>query len=225
MHIAIYSHAGDDLAGIARSLPGHDCRSLALASDLPRLAPHLLIIDMHSAAEQLDPLLAAAAAMPVLLLTADQPAELATLNRVLQTHSQPRLLGIEFKPWQRHALAARVRLLLQLAYPNHNQNPTQQFGDYRFEPATHSVAHARWRVRLTHKEFALALLLFSHLGQPLSRAYLQESIWENDPDTATRTIDTHIARLRSKLQLKPDHGYRLATVYGYGYQLERLSPT
>jgi len=65
-------------------------------------------------------------------------------------------------------------------------------------------------------------LLLSHLGRPLSRAFIQERIWGAEPELPTRTIDTHVSRVRSKLMLKPGQGYRLATVYGYGYQLERL---
>jgi DNA-binding response OmpR family regulator len=78
-------------------------------------------------------------------------------------------------------------------------------------------------VDMTHKEFSLALLLFNNLGRPLSRAYILESVWSRDIEIPTRTIDTHISRVRSKLALVPANGYRLAPVYSYGYRLEQVS--
>ncbi|MBB3212536.1 DNA-binding response OmpR family regulator [Herbaspirillum sp. Sphag1AN] len=226
MQIAILSQTGSDIALISRNLSPHHCQGVPTAADLPALSAQLLIIDLATAGQQLTALLQRAheQAIPVLLLVADQPNELAILTALRREHASWHLLDAEFKPLQRHAINARVRLLLRLAYPDYQDIPVQQIGDYLFEPATYRVRHGEHSVALTSKEFALALLLFRHLGRPLSRAYLQESIWgpESEDALPTRTIDTHIARLRSKLQLKPEHGFRLATVYGYGYQLEQL---
>lgn len=227
MQIAILSHTGSDIALITRTLSTHHCQSVATAAELTGLATQLLIIDLATAGQQLNALIQRAheQAVPVLLLVADLPNELATLTTLRRAYTNWQWLDAEFKPLQRHAINARVRLLLRLAYPDYQDNiPVQQIGDYLFEPATYRVHYGEHSVALTSKEFALALLLFRHLGRPLSRAYLQESIWgpESEDALPTRTIDTHIARLRSKLQLKPEQGFRLATVYGYGYQLEQL---
>ncbi|HMO42855.1 MAG TPA: helix-turn-helix domain-containing protein [Phenylobacterium sp.] len=73
---------------------------------------------------------------------------------------------------------------------------------------------------MTAKEFALALTLFRNANRPLSRAYLMETVWGRRPDLATRTLDAHVSRLRSKLNLHPEQGYRLAPVYSFGYRLE-----
>jgi DNA-binding response OmpR family regulator len=116
---------------------------------------------------------------------------------------------------------------MQRAYPDHPAQQWQQFGAFRFESPAGVVHYGGNVILLTQKEFALATLLLSNLGRPLSRLYLQESIWgpEQEDELPTRTIDTHISRVRSKLGLKPANGFRLSTVYGYGYQLERLDPT
>jgi len=219
MHISIFSRSADDLALIARSLPAHDCEAVQQRADLRRAQAQLLIVDMAEAGEHLAEILQAAT-IPVLLLAGDAPVELAALSE----YAGGRLVESEFKPLRRHALAARVALLLQRAYPEHDERQVQQFGDYRFETPANLVTHAGVPVTLTQKEFALALLLFASLGRPLSRVTLQESVWGAEDDNAvpTRTIDTHISRVRNKLALKPENGYRLSTVYGYGYQLERL---
>ncbi|MFN5354833.1 MAG: helix-turn-helix domain-containing protein, partial [Burkholderiaceae bacterium] len=75
---------------------------------------------------------------------------------------------------------------------------------------------------LTRKEFLLALLFFRHLGRPLSRATIHEAVWPKVAELNSRSLDTHISRVRSKLALRPENGYRLAPVYSYGYQLEGL---
>ena len=76
---------------------------------------------------------------------------------------------------------------------------------------------------LTAKEFGLALLLFRNVHRALSRGHILEAIWGRNPDLPTRTLDMHISRIRTKLELRPENGYRLAPVYSYGYRLEQLT--
>lgn len=223
MHIAIFSSSSTDLALIALSLPAHDCHGMQHLAEVRRTHPQLLIVDIASAGAQLTEIMkiAQTAMIPLLLLTSDGAHESAALL----AYADDRLIESEFKPLRRHAIAARVRLLLQRAYPEHDERQVQQFGSHVFESPAHVVAHAGRNTVLTKKEFALALLLFNNLGRPLSRAYLQESIWglEDENGLPTRTIDTHVSRVRNKLNLKPENGFRLGTVYGYGYQLEKLT--
>ena len=56
----------------------------------------------------------------------------------------------------------------------------------------------------------------------LSRSHILEAVWGRNPDLPTRTLDMHVSRVRTKLRLRPEHGFRLAPVYSYGYRLERL---
>jgi DNA-binding response OmpR family regulator len=71
----------------------------------------------------------------------------------------------------------------------------------------------------------VALTLFRNLNRALSRSYLLDTIWGSDPDLSSRTLDMHISRVRSKLNLRPDAGFRLTPVYSYGYRLERIEAT
>lgn len=126
------------------------------------------------------------------------------------------------KPVRRGELVARVQALLRRTYPAQNAVEQIQFGNYVFESRTGRLTVAGQPVELTHKEFDLALLFFRNLGRPLSRAYILESVWARDIDVPSRTMDTHVSRVRSKLKLRPEHGYRLAPVYSYGYRLEQM---
>jgi len=57
----------------------------------------------------------------------------------------------------------------------------------------------------------------------LSRNHLFEAVWGKSTEINSRTIDTHVSRLRTRLGLAPENGWRLASVYQHGYRLERLS--
>lgn len=127
------------------------------------------------------------------------------------------------KPLRRGELLARVQALLRRAYPTQNVVEQIQFGDYIFEARTGRLTASGQSIDVTQKEFDLALLFFRNLGRPLSRAYILEAVWSRDIEIPSRTMDTHVSRVRSKLQLRPENGFRLAPVYSYGYRLEQLA--
>lgn len=127
------------------------------------------------------------------------------------------------KPIRRGELVARVQALLRRAYPTQNAVEQIQFGQYIFETRTGRLTMDGKSVELTQKEFDLALLFFRNIGRPLSRAYILEAVWARDVEIPSRTMDTHVSRVRSKLNLRPEHGFRLAPVYSYGYRLEQIS--
>lgn len=97
----------------------------------------------------------------------------------------------------------------------------ETFGDHVFDQVAMTVTVGGRPVALTAKEFGLALLLFRNLGRPLSRGHIMESVWGRMPDVPTRTLDAHVSQVRKRLGLRPEHGFRLSSVYGFGYLLER----
>jgi DNA-binding response OmpR family regulator len=76
-------------------------------------------------------------------------------------------------------------------------------------------------VALTSKEYGLAALLLRNVGRPLSRAHIMELVWGRMPDLPSRTLDAHVSQIRRRLGLRPENGFRLGSVYGFGYLLER----
>ena len=126
------------------------------------------------------------------------------------------------KPVRRGELVARVSALLRRAYPSQNSAEQLQFGPYTFETRPGRLLKDGSVIDVTQKEFSLALLFFRNIGRPLSRAYIHESVWVRDNDVPSRTMDTHVSRVRNKLHLRPENGFRLVPVYSYGYRLEKL---
>ena len=126
------------------------------------------------------------------------------------------------KPLRRGELVARVQALLRRAYPSQNGAEQLQFGPYIFETRPGRLLMDGAVIDVTHKEFYLALLFFRNIGRPLSRAYIHEAVWIRETDVPSRTMDTHVSRVRNKLQLRPENGFRLVPVYSYGYRLEKL---
>ena len=132
------------------------------------------------------------------------------------------------KPARVGELSARVQGLLRRAY-QHGRADRYDWEPYRFDPKLHTVNIDGRTVQLTQKEFELSLLLFRNLGRLLSRKHLLESVWSltNPPETnlMSRSLDTHISRVRNLLQLRPEHGFRLSAIYGHGYRLEVMGST
>jgi DNA-binding response OmpR family regulator len=127
------------------------------------------------------------------------------------------------KPLRRSELMVRVQAQLRRAYPAQTATELIQFGRYVFETRSSRLTANGVAIELTQKEFDLALLLFRHLGRPLSRAFILETVWARDGDIPSRTMDTHMSRIRNKLQLRPEKGFRLLPVYSYGYRLEQVA--
>ncbi|MFD1556950.1 response regulator transcription factor [Paraburkholderia silviterrae] len=119
-------------------------------------------------------------------------------------------------------LRARVSSLLRRAQWPKARVPVR-FGPYEFDTAKCTVTLRGNAIALTHREFALAYLLFRQAGLPLSRTQILESIWHQTSGMPSRTVDTHVSWLRTKLMLRPENEYVIIAVYGYGYCLEKLA--
>lgn len=97
----------------------------------------------------------------------------------------------------------------------------KRHGAYEIDLQAVRIALDGQAVELTQKEFDLAVYLFDSPGKLLSRDHLLNRIWGLNADVDTRTVDTHVSRLRKKLKLDGSKGWRVAPVYGYGYRFEQ----
>ncbi len=93
---------------------------------------------------------------------------------------------------------------------------------FRIDASRQRIERDGQPLELTPREYDVALLLFRNLGRPLSRAHIMDQVWGRGDDIPTRTMDTHMSRIRTRLNLRPEHGFRLSPLYGYGYRLERI---
>lgn len=128
------------------------------------------------------------------------------------------------KPVKQQETLARISALGRRSQPLGEQETTLRQGLFEFDIASRHVRIGPDTVELTNKEFDLALLLFRNPGRLLSRSYILENIWGTSGELSTRTVDTHISRVRNKLGIHPDNGVRLNAVYNHGYRLESLTP-
>ncbi len=125
------------------------------------------------------------------------------------------------KPALRGVLVARVRAL---ARRRGADTPTDvEVGVYRSDAANRAIVVAGEVVTLTEREFDLARYLLAHLGKVVTRAELLQNVWRISAEgLETRTIDTHMSKLRRKLGFDGAHGIKLASIYNHGYRLESV---
>jgi DNA-binding response OmpR family regulator len=157
------------------------------------------------------------AAVPVLLLTS------RSVEEDVVTGLQAGADDYVTKPFRPAVLQARVAALGRRTQKAQATSSVEQFGEYALDLQQKSAVHAGQDVPLTSKEFQLALLLFRNADSAVSRQHVLETIWGLRADIPTRTLDSHITRLRTKLNLRAENGYQLSSIYGFGYRLEHIS--
>lgn len=127
------------------------------------------------------------------------------------------------KPFGLLELMARVGALLRRAGRRRAPAdiPREAFGAIEIDPATRSVHRHGVAVALTPMEFDLLIALLNRGGSVASRLELLQEVWGHSSAVLTRTVDTHIAELRRKLETDPAVPEHILTVRKAGYRLRR----
>ena len=155
--------------------------------------------------------------LPILFLTAR--ADEADIVAGLAAGADDYLV----KPARPAELVARVNALLRRAHPDMAQSADIiRAGEIVLNPSSKSVMLRGERVSLSPREFALATFLFQNIGQLVSREAIENAVWGRAAGLESRTLDTHMYQVRTKLALRPENGVRLTSVYSHGYRLEKV---
>lgn len=153
--------------------------------------------------------------LPILMLTA-------------RDDDVDKIVGLELgaddyltKPFNPRELVARIKAILRRASPKpRSASRTLQIGDMTIDTGAYEVTVGGQMISLRAKEFDLLLALAEHQGQVLSREQLLDLVWGFDFYGQTRTVDVHVANLRSKLE---SGTVSIETVWGVGYKLTSVS--
>lgn len=202
---------------------GHECSTYEhgnLFLESGRAADYdLFVVELSAQADSMDYSFiarvraAAGRAQPVLLLTdcTNGGAEAALVAGAD---------GYMSKPLRAGEMAARVNALLRRAYPQ-SALPSERIkiGDYQMDSVDRTVTLRGNTLRLSRREFDLSLYLFRNLGRLVPRIALEKAIWGRLLEFDSKTLDTHVYRLRVKLQLQPENGLQLNSVYARGFRL------
>jgi two-component system alkaline phosphatase synthesis response regulator PhoP len=155
---------------------------------------------------------------PILLLTAK--GEEADKVRGLRMGADDYVT----KPFGLLELLARVEALLRRTHAGrsatHNAMAVQRFGVIEVDPAARTVSRASQPVELAPKEFDLLLALLRARGAVVSRLQLMREVWGYSAAVVSRTVDTHIAELRRKLEENPAAPRHIITVRKTGYRIK-----
>lgn len=153
--------------------------------------------------------------MPVLILT----ARIEETDKVLGFR-----LGADdyvTKPFGVLEVLARVSTLLRRRSRPTTVKNVEQFGDIELHRDSRTVARAGQPIDLTPMEFDLLVTLIGKRGATVSRLDLLRDVWGHSAAVVTRTIDTHIAELRRKLEGDPAHPVHILTVRKIGYRCQK----
>ena len=114
-------------------------------------------------------------------------------------------------------LVARARAAIRRGPEPKPEETAIEIGGVRLDPTGYVVTVAGERVEMTRKEFELLRLLMANAGHIVSRRVLNERVWGWE-STEGKTLDTHVRRIRAKIEDDPSHPVRIVTVRKVGYR-------
>jgi DNA-binding response OmpR family regulator len=196
-------HRESDSRGALRAIDSRDWDRVLLDLTLPGGDGWDICRHLHQRSERL----------PVIIVSA----------RSSEAH---RVLGLELgaddylaKPFSMLELVARVRAQLRRAQRQPPHDPLL-FGGLHFDPLRREVLQGRTRTPLTLRESDLLGFLARHPGQVFSRAELLDKLWGRGFDGYEHTVNSHINRLRQKIEADPQEPRWIQTVWGVGYRFD-----
>jgi two-component system response regulator RegX3 len=136
------------------------------------------------------------------------------------------VLGLEIgaadyvtKPYRLRELVARIRAVLRRPIIT-NDDEVVNFGDLHIDFVRRTVTRRGQEVELSRKEFDLLALFATRLGQVVTREVCLDTLWWGLELSDTRTLDTHVKRLRQKIEDDPANPRHLITIRGVGFRLD-----
>jgi DNA-binding response OmpR family regulator len=197
------------------------CDGLAGLAKARARQPDLLVLDL---------MLPGADGFRVLKTLRDEGAQYPVLILTARGEESDKVRGLKLgaddyvtKPFGVLELLARVEALLRRAGPrggNGGSHVIFRFGDVEVHTATHAVLKADREVALTPKEYDLLVALLRREGAVASRLELMTEVWGYSAAVLSRTVDTHIAELRRKLEPEATEPLHILTVRKIGYRLD-----
>jgi two-component system response regulator RegX3 len=132
------------------------------------------------------------------------------------------------KPYRLRELVARIRAALRRSSLTDSEIDevgigTVRVGDVQIDPEQHMVTVRGTVAKLPLKEFELLYVLMANAGRVMTRENLIDRVWGSDYYGDTKTLDVHIKRLRSKIEVDPANPVNVVTIRGLGYKYEKLT--
>jgi DNA-binding response OmpR family regulator len=179
-------------------------------------SPDLVVLDVMmprmSGLEVCKQLRAKRASLPIIMLTA-------------RGQEVDKVVGLELgaddyvtKPFSIRELLARVKAVLRRTAVIPKDQEQHSFGDVEVDLRRCRVLRSGKALDVSSKEFELLKYFICHSGETLSRHRLLEDVWGYEHYPTTRTVDTHLVRLRQKLEPNPEEPQYFLTVHGTGYR-------
>lgn len=126
------------------------------------------------------------------------------------------------KPVSEATLIAKINALTRRRHTGGTQQDAIAVGDYMLDSPGKGIYFKGEKIEVTQKEFDIALALFQNLGVVVPRDHLINLVWGKSGDMLSRSLDTHVYRIRAKLFLRPANGVVLKSIYTVGYRLDRI---